>query len=191
MSVFFARVAGVPAPQGSKSFKGMVKSKKTGRMVPRLLESSAKVAPWREAVKYAAIAAKGDLHFDCAVRVTMEFVMPRTGAMDKPRKTPVPTPYHCTTPDLSKLIRCTEDSLTDAGVLRNDSRITEYGFVGKRYAEPGEATGCLIIIEALPPKEKPHAETKAKPRRNPVPRPRRRGGGHEQPAVARLDAPAG
>lgn len=161
MSIFYARVAGVPAPQGSKSFKGMMKSRKTGRAIPRLVESSAKVAPWREAVKYAAIAAKGDLHFDCPVRATMEFVMPRTGGMDKPRRTPLPTPYHSTAPDLSKLIRCTEDSLTDAGVLRNDSRIVEYGFVGKRYAEPGEPTGCLIIIEPLPPKEKPHVEKKA------------------------------
>lgn len=181
--VFFVRVAGVPGPQGSKSYKGMVKSKKTGRMVPRLLESSAKVAPWREAVKYAAIAAKGDLHFDCAVRVTMEFVMPRTAGMDKPRRTPMPTPHHCTTPDLSKLARSTEDSLTDAGVLRNDSRITEYGFLGKRYAEPGEPTGCLIIIERMPEKEKPVVEKKAKPERKPRgnagrARPRPAGGNH-------------
>lgn len=181
--MFFHRVVGVPAPQGSKSFKGMIKSKKTGRMIPRLVESSAKVGPWRDAVSYAVAAAKGDMHFDCAVRLSLEFVMPRTGGMDKPRRTPKPTPYHTSAPDLSKLIRCTEDAIEDAGLLRNDSRISEYGFMGKRYAEPGEPTGCLIIIEALPPKEIDNVETETQPER-------RRGGrskrGNRRDAAAEL-----
>jgi Holliday junction resolvase RusA-like endonuclease len=156
--MFFSRVAGVPAPQGSKSFKGTFKDKQ-GRTRARMVESSAKVAPWRSAVTYAVIAAKGDLYFDCAVRLSLEFVMPRTKAMDAPRRKPKPTPHHISTPDLSKLIRCTEDAITDAGLWRDDSRVNEFGAVAKRYAEPGEPTGCLIIIEALPPKEIEHVET--------------------------------
>ncbi|WP_312681328.1 hypothetical protein [Stenotrophomonas chelatiphaga] len=42
-------VYGSPAPQGSKSFKGLAKS---GRAI--LVESSKKVCPWRQDVKLAA-----------------------------------------------------------------------------------------------------------------------------------------
>lgn len=46
-------VYGIPGPQGSKTYKG--KSKKTGKAI--MVESSAKVKPWREAVKWAASEA--------------------------------------------------------------------------------------------------------------------------------------
>ena len=42
-------VFGLPGPQGSKRFVGRTK---TGRGL--MVESSAKVKPWREAVKWAA-----------------------------------------------------------------------------------------------------------------------------------------
>ena len=126
----------------------------------RMVESSKKLAPWRQAVTYAVIAAKGDMYFDGPMRLTVEFVMPRTKAMDKPRKYPVPTPYHITTPDSSKLLRSTEDAIKDAGLIRDDSRFCEHGPMIKRYAEPGEPPGCLIIIEALPPKEKPIVQSR-------------------------------
>lgn len=155
--MLYARVYGVPAPQGSKSFKGMFKSKKTGRMVPKLAESSAKVAPWRTAVTLAMIAAQEatPVSFDGAVRLTLQFVMPRVQSEPKGW-----TRHHTKAPDLSKLIRCTEDAITDAGsIWVDDSRVVEVTAV-KVTAEPGEAPGCCIVIEALPEKEKPHGTAK-------------------------------
>lgn len=148
-SILVIDVIGVPAPQGSKSFKGMMKSKKTGRMIPRLTESSEKVRPWRNAVSQAVALARRGAFFAGAIRLTIEFAMPRKGSMDKPRKKPKPDPRHTVAPDLSKLIRCTEDAITDAGAWANDSRVCEYGPMIKRYAAPGEPTGCRIIIESL------------------------------------------
>ena len=97
-------VYGVPAPQGSKRFVGHAKS---GRGI--MIESSVAVKPWREAVKWAAMGA-------CAVtgpvRVTMTFTLPKPKSAPKTCRT-----YPDRKPDLSKLIRSTEDALTDAGVL--------------------------------------------------------------------------
>jgi crossover junction endodeoxyribonuclease RusA len=101
-------VYGTPAPQGSKRFVGV----KGGHGI--MIESSKSVKPWREAVKWAAI--ESGRRVDGPVRVTMVFTMPRPKAARK-------RSHHATTPDLSKLIRSTEDSLTDAGVWEDDSRV--------------------------------------------------------------------
>ena len=50
------KVYGIPGPQGSKKFCGVSKS---GRGI--MVESSAKVKPWREAVKWAAREAMAGL----------------------------------------------------------------------------------------------------------------------------------
>src|SRR5690554_1458850 len=63
------RVHGIPAPQGSKKYVG------NGRMI----ESSKKVGPWREAVKAAILTATGHkpTTLDGAVQVDITFILPR------------------------------------------------------------------------------------------------------------------
>jgi len=153
--IVYARIPGDPAPKGSKSFKGMFKDK-AGRMRARMVESSRKVAPWSDTVAAALIGEDGRAqhHFDGAVRLTLEFVLARPAYLDKGKK-PKPTPHHTKKSggDLDKLIRCVKDAITTSGCWRDDSQACEYGPMIKRYAESGEPTGCMVLIEGLPERE--------------------------------------
>ena len=146
-------VYGTPAPQGSKRFVGHAKS---GRGI--MIESSAAVKPWREAVKWAALEAleprelSVEAHcnggFVGPVRVRMVFTLRRPAAAKKRE-------YPHTKPDLSKLVRATEDALTDAGVWEDDARVVELT-AAKAYPiiphVPGteilDRPGCVITIES-------------------------------------------
>jgi hypothetical protein len=166
-AMLFARVHGVPAPQGSKKFVGHAKN---GRGI--LVESSKKVKPWRAAVTMAVLEAKetAPVHFEGAVRLTLQFIMPRVSSEPKGW-----TRRHTRAPDLSKLIRATEDAITDAAAWRDDCCVVEVTAV-KVTAELGEAPGCQIVIEALPEEGKPHGKAKAAAER-PA---RKRGSGRER-----------
>jgi Holliday junction resolvase RusA-like endonuclease len=133
---------GSPAPQGSKRHVG------GGRM----MESSKKLRPWRQDVKAAAeayIATRAPwAPIDAPVLARMVFTVPKPASAPKTRRT-----YPCRMPDVSKLVRSTEDALTDAGVWKDDARVVEYSRVAKVY--PGEdpealdRPGVRIIVEAL------------------------------------------
>ncbi len=133
-------VYGQPAPQGSKRFVGHAKS---GRGI--LIESSKAVKPWREAVKHAAIdevIGKGNnwdgvngMRFYGPVVVYMIFTVPKPKSAPKGRRT-----WPDRKPDLSKLVRSTEDALTDAGVWEDDARIIRC-VASKVY--PGEGADAL------------------------------------------------
>jgi len=138
-------VYGSPAPQGSKSFKGLANN---GRAI--LAESSKKVRPWRQDVKAAAEAIRcqlGAAVLDEPLRVRMTFTLPKPLSAPKRR-----TVYPSKLPDLSKLVRSTEDALADAGIWRDDARVV-YCVAGKRYPGEGpdalDAPGCVIVIETL------------------------------------------
>jgi Holliday junction resolvase RusA-like endonuclease len=154
--MLFARVVGLPGPQGSKSPMGTFRDKQ-GRTRVRMVESSKKVKPWRTAVTLAMLEANAQLpapvYFAGAVRLSITFFMPRVQSEPKGW-----TRHHTKAPDLSKLIRATEDAITDAGIWKDDSHVVEIQAV-KVTAEPGDATGCSIVIEALPEKEKPVGKT--------------------------------
>lgn len=120
-------VYGTPGPQGSKRFVGM----KGGRGV--MIESSQKVRPWREAVKYAALeviekegaSLSSERHCNGAiigpVAVEMIFTLKKPKSAPKRRRT-----WPDRTPDLSKLVRSTEDALTQAGcVWEDDARVID------------------------------------------------------------------
>lgn len=133
------RVYGEAGPQGSKRFVG---TSKAGRGI--MIESSAKVKPWREAAKWAAMqsGAKG---LDGPLWVSMVFTIKKPKSAPKRKRT-----WPATKPDLSKLVRSTEDALTDAGIWADDARVVEYLRLAKVY--PGEdkdaldRPGCLITI---------------------------------------------
>ena len=102
-------VHGKPAPQGSKRHVG------NGVM----LESSAKVKPWREAVKSAALQVRGD-RLEGAVEVAVCFTFDKPKSAPKRRRT---WPVTRSSGDVDKLLRSTFDALTDAGVFKDDSQI--------------------------------------------------------------------
>ena len=136
------RVIGLPAPQGSKRLIGHTK---LGRGI--LVESSAKVKPWREAVKYAALEAlnQGAYPRECCIRgpvdVEMIFTLPKPKSAPKTRRT-----WPDKKPDLSKLVRSTEDALTDAGVWEDDARVVHCDAVK---VFPGEHADALHVPGAV------------------------------------------
>lgn len=137
-------VYGLPGPQGSKSFKGVSKK---GRAI--LVESSAKVKPWRECVHFTALAVRDRRPpLDGPLRVHMVFTLPKPRSAPKRAKS-----WPMKMPDLSKLARSTEDALTTAGIWRDDARVVEYGLLAKRYPGEGygalEAPGVWIVIERM------------------------------------------
>lgn len=145
---FIAR--GLPAPQGSKTYKGH----RGGHAI--LGESSEKVAPWRQDVVAAAVMEiqKHPLWTPISegVELLIEFYMPRPAGHPKSRRT-IPT----VTPDLDKLIRSTCDALKTAGVYADDARVVEVT-ARKRYAVMDPAigleheligTGAVITVSEL------------------------------------------
>jgi Holliday junction resolvase RusA-like endonuclease len=127
-------VVGVPAPQGSKSFKGLRGGK------PVLVESCAAVAPWRKAVVEAARAGMTKASWTTLTGpavVTIDFFLVRAASTPKRRVLPDRRP------DLDKLIRAVLDGLTTAGVYEDDARVVKV-VASKQYA--GEWTGARITI---------------------------------------------
>lgn len=119
-------VYGTPAPQGSKKFVGV----RAGRGI--MIESSAKVKPWRQDVKSEALRVKaGAEPLDGPLSVRMVFTVPKPASSPKRRRT-----FPMRKPDLSKLIRSTEDALVDAGLIADDARIVQYERAAKVF--PGE-----------------------------------------------------
>lgn len=131
------RVYGIPGPQGSKRFVGM----RGGRGL--MIESSAKVKPWREAVKWAAREVMaGRAPLDGPLWVGMVFTVAKPKSAPKRKRT-----WPATKPDLSKLARSTEDALSEGGAWRDDARVVEYLRLAKVY--PGEDANALHIPGAV------------------------------------------
>ena len=127
---FFLVVYGIPGPQGSKKVQGKRRTK-TGKLIPNLVESSAKVKPWREDVEDAARAVllrtRGWVKLDGPLEGEMHFTL------TPPKRMPKDRVAHTTYPDLSKLLRSTEDALTTAGVWADDARVIRYRDLSKTY----------------------------------------------------------
>jgi Holliday junction resolvase RusA-like endonuclease len=138
-------VYGTPAPQGSKRHVG------NGVMV----ESSAAVKPWREAVKAAALETSTRT-LSGAVEVWACFYLKRpkyhygTGRNAlyvKPRYLDARPDAK---PDLDKLLRSTLDALSDAGIWRDDSQVVRIE-AGKWWADLGKIPGATIYVRAVAP----------------------------------------
>ena len=133
MSSLVLLVPGIPAPQGSK--------RHVGKGI--LIESSAKVKPWRESIRWSILEAWRDPPMCGPVSVYLDFIMPRPASTPK-RK----TPPAIRRPDIDKLARACLDAIGSAGVYSDDSQVTRL-FATKRIAGIGESPGCSISVEAL------------------------------------------
>lgn len=124
-------VAGLPAAQGSKAFKGM-----RGRHAV-LVESSKALPAWREAVATAGrkhTTAMIEQHIP--VRLSVVFDMPRGKTVTRD----LPT----TMPDLDKLLRAVGDALS--GIAYHDDRQVVSITGHKRYAD--DTPGAHIVVHA-------------------------------------------
>ena len=125
-------VSGEPASQGSHSVIN-------GRIVQ---VNSAKHKRWRNAVVFAALDLIGEdwepLDEPVELSVIFYLTKPKTATREVPS----------VMPDLDKLIRAVGDSLTDAGIVRDDSRIVTI-HAQKRYAT-ARGVGAVIRVNTLP-----------------------------------------
>jgi len=150
-------VLGTPAPQGSKrGFAVKAKGAYTGKVAQ--VESSAKVKPWRMAVKYAALNEIAMLDWiyqpmTGAIVLEVTFRLPRPkGHYGTGRNAGLlkPTaPFHPNgRPDLDKLLRSTFDALGEAGVWGDDAQVvTVRG--AKKYATDYEPVGATIRVKSV------------------------------------------
>ena len=131
-------VHGLPGPQGSKTAVGYGRSRKTGKTIPLMRESSLKVKPWREKVQAAIETAlqSGEAQYLAgAVRADITFTMPKPVNAPKRRRT-----YPAVTPDMDKLERSTYDAITKARAWEDDGRVIENH---NRKVYPGEHPDAL------------------------------------------------
>jgi hypothetical protein len=161
MTSFGFRVFGLPAPQGSK-IPGV--SSVTGKMFVR--EQSGKtLTPWRQAVKRAALIARGidpDRHVQDDLRgpdvitnvvptitgpvvLTTDLFTPRPASVSVAKR-----PYPIVAPDLDKYVRGIGDALREAGVYNDDAQIIRI-VATKRYADGDQPCGAWITVAEVPP----------------------------------------
>ena len=143
-------VPGTPAPQGSKNGFAAATGKGAARVYTGkvlMSESSKKVKPWRKLVDAVCRQAwDGRDKLDGPLVLEVEFVLLRLASTPKSR----PSGPHTVYPDLSKLVRSTEDAITSAGVWADDARVVRT-VSSKRRAELGEPTGARIRVAAWVP----------------------------------------
>lgn len=131
MTITF-HVPGIPRPQGSK--------RHVGRGV--MIEQSPHVGNWRALASIIAKQAmNGRPMLDGEVHLSVTFVFPRPKKHAKMKESPM---WHSSPPDVSKLIRAVEDSMS--GIVFVDDRkiVSVYG--EKQYAREGKEPGAYIEV---------------------------------------------
>lgn len=128
------RINGIPAPQGSKRHVG------NGVLV----ESSARVKPWREAVRaetqrWLELDGHSPAWPGLPLLVDLMFHVPRPASL--PKKVLLPAKR----PDLDKLVRATLDGLADGGAFPDDAQIVGLT-ASKHYARDDYPPGVTIYI---------------------------------------------
>ena len=113
-----------------------------------MIESSAKVRPWREAVRQEALAtgtpmATGPVF----VQLTFRFIRPKGHHNAKGMIKPSAPIEHIKRPDLDKLVRSTLDGLT--GALFTDDSQVAFMVACKEYAAPGQREGATIEVRIM------------------------------------------
>lgn len=140
-------VHGIPRPGGGK-IAGF--NKRTGKMFVR--PDNPRTAPWRQDVAGAAAQQYSGPLLTGPVLMVYSFLFPRpkshygTGKNADVLKPSAPR-FHTTKPDLTKIIRSTEDALTGI-VYKDDSQVC-FRQEQKLYCNEGERPGVTIRIEAI------------------------------------------
>jgi Holliday junction resolvase RusA-like endonuclease len=139
-------VPGIPQPGGSK--RAFVTKGKDGKAKAVITEACKGSKEWRAAVAWSAKGAIPE-PLTGPLEVSFKFILPRpkshfcaAKAGSKLRQG-APT-YHAVRPDLTKLIRSTEDALT--GVAWHDDAQVARQSAEKTYG----IAGCMIDIRRLP-----------------------------------------
>lgn len=135
-------VYGRPAPQGSKAALG-----RRGNGSVILKEMSPYVGPWRDSVRAAALTAYaqyGGPPLDEPLILMVLFTL------KAPQKMPKGRVFPTTIPDLSKLVRSTEDAITDAGIWRDDSLVVSTVSQKLYVGQPGALDRPGAWINILP-----------------------------------------
>lgn len=133
-------VNGIPRPGGSKT-PGRTRS---GKLFVR--DANPLTAVWREAVSKAAREQyQGEL-LKGPILMFFEFRFPRPKAHYRAngQLKPNAETWHINVPDLTKIIRSTEDALT--GIVLKDDRYVCTRTESKRYCEPGEEPGVTLKV---------------------------------------------
>lgn len=131
---------------------------KSGKGLMR--ETSDNLTPWRNSVVSCSleeldrIAVDGvrPAPLDVPLLATFWFTFQRPASAKRSKR-----PYPSIAPDLSKLVRSTEDGLKDAGVIKDDALIVQE-ISRKDYAGEGpglQVAGCVILLMPVVPWECP------------------------------------
>jgi Holliday junction resolvase RusA-like endonuclease len=139
-------VPGVPQPGGSK--KGFVVKTKSGGLRANVVEDAKRNAPWRAVVSLAGSEAFL-VPLTGPLSVSFSFAMPRPGShygtgRNADKLKPSSPAGHTSKPDITKLIRSTEDALKGIAWV-DDSQIVSQS-AGKMYTND-RRPGCWIMIQ--------------------------------------------
>jgi Holliday junction resolvase RusA-like endonuclease len=143
-------VPGIASPSGSKK---AFAHPKTGRII--VMDTAKRKTSWQSIVSLHAQQAMTDAGAKLtneAVAMTIDFYFPRPkchfgSGKNAARIKETAPKYHTQKPDLTKLIRCTEDALTGI-VYKDDCQVTER-FCQKHWCNVNEAPGVEITLEVV------------------------------------------
>ena len=142
------RIDGIePAPQGSKrGFAIRTGGIPTG--IVAMVESSAGVKPWREAVRQEVIRSRMTmLEGPVGLHVVFRLTRPKSHHTSKGGLCKSAPRQHRSKPDVDKLLRSTFDGLTGAA-FEDDSQVCMVS-AEKRYCVRGERPGAVINLWAM------------------------------------------
>ncbi|MEI6634754.1 MAG: RusA family crossover junction endodeoxyribonuclease [Chlamydiota bacterium] len=109
---------------------------------------------WKRSIAYEVLRVWDKKQFTGPLSLTCEFVFGRpkthygTGKNAGVLKASAPS-QHTGTPDLDNILKAAKDAITDVGLWRNDSLVCQYGWMEKRYVNPGEVPHAVIRIETI------------------------------------------
>lgn len=154
-------ISGHPAPGGSKrAIPLYVKGKlylKNGRPIINMVDDAGeRNKVWKQSVNLQAFSKFRQPAWEGPLMVEFHFTMPRprshyfTGLRSDLLRPDAPM-LHTHKPDLTKLIRSTEDALTGR-LWVDDSQICYFGECSKNY---GLYPGCRVLMKKVTPPDQP------------------------------------
>ena len=134
-------VPGIPQPGGSKKGFAIPDKDRPGKYRAILTEDNRKSKPWRQSVEWAAKEAF-DMPLDGPISIEFRFFMPRPKCHFGKRGLRPSAPARPTVkPDVTKLIRSTEDAMKGIAWIDDSQVVDQHGM--KMYSR---RPGALIVI---------------------------------------------